>query len=280
LSIGIIAGRDFNGGDTATSSKVAIVNQASVKEFLKGTKDPIGEEFRIGESPGEPEPYYTVVGLVRDSVYNDRYRPMPPIMYFARAQASVSQAAPPGVFTGPVLLIRSRGAMAGQVDSVKDAIVGVNPDINIQFKLLRTQIHDSLGWDEWIATLLSSFGALALLIATIGLYGVISFTITQRTIEIGTRMALGAQRASVVRLILGEAAIVVGLGLLVGFGLALAGTYALSWSFYGVTPRDPLTLAVTLALTMVILAAVSFGASFLAARRATNVDPIVALRYE
>jgi ABC-type antimicrobial peptide transport system permease subunit len=210
------------------------------------------------------------------------YRPMPPIMYFAREQASVSQAAPPWVFTVPVLLIRSRGAMASLANSVKDAIVGGNPEINIKFEPLRTLIHDSwsLRWAEWIATLLGFFGGLALLIATIGLYGVISFTIAQRTNEIGTRMALGAQRSDVVRLILGEAAILVGIGLVVGFGLALAGTYSLSWSFYGVTPRDPLTLAITLALTMVILAAVGFAASFLSARRVSRLDPVVALRYE
>ena len=282
MEIPIIAGRDFNSGDTATSPKVAIVNQAFAKELLKAAKDPIGKEFRIWESQGEPEPYYTVVGLVCDSVYNDMYRPMPPIMYFAREQASVSQAAPPWVFTVPVLLIRSRSAMASLADSVKDAIVGGNPEINIKFEPLRTLIHDSwsLRWAEWIATLLGFFGGLALLIATIGLYGVISFTIAQRTNEIGTRMALGAQRSDVVRLILGEAAILVGIGLVVGFGLALAGTYSLSWSFYGVTPRDPLTLAVTLALTMVILAAVGFAASFLSARRVSRLDPVVALRYE
>jgi uncharacterized membrane protein (Fun14 family) len=280
MEIPILAGRDFNDGDTATSPKVAIVNQAFVKKFLKETKDPIGKEFRIAESRGEPEPYYTVVGLVHDSAYNWMFGPMPPIMYFARAQASVGQPERAWVSTSPVLLIRSRGAMAGLVKSVKDAIVGVNPEINIQFEVLRTQIRDSLGWDEWVTTLLGFFGALALLIATIGLYGVISYTIAQRTNEIGIRMALGAQRAGVVRLILHEAASLVGIGLMVGFGLAVAGTYSLEWSFYGVTPRNPLTLALTLALTTVILAAVGFAASFLSARRATKGDPMVALRYD
>lgn len=279
MEIPIIAGRDFNSGDAATSPKVAVVNQAFVREFLQGAKDPIGKEFRIWESQGEPEPYYTVVGLVRDSVYNDMYRPMPPIMYFARAQASVSHAAPPWVFTVPVLLIRSRGAMASLVNPVKDAIVGGNPEISIKFEPLRTLIHDSwsLRWAEWIATLLAFFGGLALLIAAIGLYAVISYTIAHRTNEIGTRMALGAQRGGVMRLILGEGAILVGIGLVVGLGLALAGSYALSWDLVGtMTPRDPLTLA----LTVVILAAVGFAASFLSARRATRVDPMVALRYE
>lgn len=179
----------------------------------------------------EPQPYYTVVGLVRDSVYNDTYRAMPPIMYFARAQASVSQAEPAWVFAGPVFLIRSRGAMADLVDSVKDAIVGVNPEINIQFEVLRTQIRDSHGWAEVWATACGVFGALALLIAAIGLYGVISYTIAQRTNEIGIRMALGAQRSGVVRLIMSEAAILVGMGLVVGLGLTFAGGWRLSTIF-------------------------------------------------
>jgi putative ABC transport system permease protein len=276
MEIPVLAGRDFNDKDTATSPTVAIVNQAFVKEFLKGAKDPIGKEFRIWAAPGEPEPYYTVVGLVRDSVYDWMYAPMPPIMYFARAQASVSQAEPAWVFAGPVLLIRSRGAMVGLVNSVKDAIVGVNPEINIQFEVLRTQIRDSYGWAEIWATVCGVFGALALLIAAIGLYGVISYTIAQRTNEIGVRMALGAQRSGVVRLIMSEAAILVGMGLAVGLGLTFAGGVALEYDFYGVTQRDPLSLA----LTLVILAAVGFAASFLSARRATKIDPMVALRYE
>jgi predicted permease len=277
MEIPIVAGRDFNDKDTARSPKVAIVNQAFVTKFLKETKDPIGTEFRIWESPGQPEPYYTVVGLVRDSIYNDIHDTrLPPIMYFARAQASVSQTAPPGIFTRPVLLIQSRGSMAGVVNSVKDAIAGVNPEINIQFELLRTQVHDWLRGFDWIAMLLGFFGGVALLLAAIGLYGVISYTIAQRTNEVGIRMALGAQRSGIVRLILGEAAMLIGIGLMVGLALALAGGYALSWGFFGVTPRDPLTLALTLA----ILAGVGFAASVLAARRAMNVDPMVALKYE
>ncbi|HEV2195876.1 MAG TPA: ABC transporter permease [Candidatus Acidoferrum sp.] len=276
MEIPIIAGRDFSDRDTATSPTVAIVNQEFVKEFLKGAKDPIGKEFRIWAPPGEPKPYYTVVGLVRDSVYNDLYRPMPPIMYFARPQASVSQAEPAWVFAWPVLLIRSRGPMADLLNSVKDAIVGVNPEINFQISALRSQIRDSLGWGEIWATVCGVFGALALLIAAIGLYGVISYTIAQRTNEIGIRMALGAPRSGVVRLMMSEAAILVGMGLVVGLGLTFAGGVALEYNFYGVTQRDPLSLA----LAILILAAVGFTASFLSARRATNVDPIVALRYE
>ena len=196
---------------------------------------------------------------------------MVPVMYFARAQSDEAQ-----LFTGPHLLVRSRGGLAGLLNSVKDEIVSVNPEINIQFKLLRTQIHDSLLQDEQMATLCGFFGGLALLLAAVGLYGVISYTVAQRTNEIGIRMALGSQRAGVIRLILSEVAILVGIGLAVGLGLTLAGSKAASSMLFGLKPRDPLTLA----LTVLILAAIGFGASFLPAHRASRLDPMTALRYE
>ncbi len=271
LKIQILAGRDFGDKDTAASPKVAIVNQAFVKRFLNGAKDPIGKEFRMWASPGKPEPYYTVVGLVRDSIYNDMQAPMPPIMYFARAQFP-----DPELFTGPVALIRSRGGMAGLLDSVKNAIAGVNPAINIQFRVLSAQVRDSLLTQELMATLCAFFGALALLLAAIGLYGVISCAVARRTKEIGVRMALGSHPGGIVRLILGEMAVVVGIGLVVGLGLTLAGGKAASSMLFGLKPRDPLTLA----LALLILAAVGFVASFLPARRASRLDPTTALRYE
>jgi ABC-type antimicrobial peptide transport system permease subunit len=117
---------------------------------------------------------------------------------------------------------------------------------------------------------------LAVLQAAIGLYGVISYTVAQRTGEIGVRMALGAQRSGVIGLILGEVAVLIAIGVVVGAGLTLAGSKAAASLLFGLKPRDP----VTLVLAIVILAAIGFGASFIPARRATRVDPTVALRYE
>ena len=271
MEIPVMAGRDFTASDNATSQKVAIVNQTFVQKFLGGVTHPIGEQIRVWAPPGKPARYYQVVGLVKDSVYEDMHEPMVPVMYFARAESDEAQ-----LFTGPHLLVRSRGGLAGLLNSVKDEIVGVNPEINIQFKLLRTQVHDSLLQDEQMATLCGFFGGLALLLAAIGLYGVISYTVAQRTNEIGIRMALGSQRAGVIRLILSEVAILVGIGLAVGLGLTLAGSRAASSMLFGLKPRDPLTLA----LTVLILAAIGFGASFLPAHRASRLDPMAALRYE
>jgi len=271
LDMPILAGRDFNLNDTATSPKVVIVNQAFVNKFFNGAKNPIGQEFRMWESPGKPRPYYSIVGLVKDSVYNDMHEPFVPVMYYPR-----SQNGDPEIFTGLTFLIRSRGGMTGLLNSVKDTIVGVNPEIDIQFKVLRTQIRESLLQDELMATLCGFFGVLAVLLAAIGLYGVISYTVAQRTNEIGIRMALGAQRASVVRLILGEVGVLIVIGVVVGTGLTLAGSKAASSLLFGLKARDPLTLA----LAMIVLAGIGFAASFLPARRASRLDPMAALRYE
>ncbi len=271
MEIPVIAGRDFTRSDGGTSPKVAIVNQTFVQKFLAGSTHPIGEQIRVWAPPGKPARYYQVVGLVKDSVYEDMHQPMVPVMYFARAQFDEPQ-----LFAGPHLLVRSRGGFSGLLSSVKDQISAVNPAINIQFKLLRTQVHDSLLQDEEMATLCGFFGALALLLAAVGLYGVISYTVAQRTNEIGIRMALGSQRAGVIRLILGEVAILVAVGLAVGLGLTLAGSKVATSMLFGLKPRDPITLA----LTVLILAAIGFAASYLPARRASRLDPMKALRYE
>ncbi len=265
----ILAGRDFNDNDTATSPKVAIVNQAFVKKFLNGARDAVGKQFRLWESPGKPEPYYSVVGVVKDSIYNDMHEPLVPVMYFPRTQVEK-----PG--TDVTFLVRSQLGMAGLLSSLKNTIAGVNPEIDTQFKVLRTQIRESLVQDELMATLCGFFGALAVLLAAIGLYGVISYTVAQRTNEIGVRMALGAQRSGVIVLVLGEVAVLIAIGVAVGAGLTLAGSRAASSLLFGLKPHDPLTLV----LAVVILGAIGFVASFIPARRATRVDPMVALRYE
>jgi ABC-type antimicrobial peptide transport system permease subunit len=221
--------------------------------------------------PGETPRYYTVVGEVKDSVYNDMHEPIVPVMYFPRTQLVA-----PFIYPGATFLIRSQGGTAGLLNAVKETLTGVNPEIDIQFKLLRTQIRESLVQDELMATLCGFFGGLAILLAAIGIYGVISYTVAQRTNEIGIRMALGAQRGSVVRLILGEVGILIGIGVVVGAGLTLAGSKAASSLLFGLKARDPITLA----LAVVILAVIGFAASFLPARRASRLDPMAALRYE
>jgi len=267
----MLMGRDFNPEDSANAPKVAIVNQKFVKQFFNGAKNPIGMTFRVWAPPGQQPRLYSVVGEVKDSVYNDMHDQMVAVMYFPRTQLES-----PFVYPGATFLIRSRAGMAGMVSSVKDAIVAVNPDIDIQFKLLSTQIRNSLTQDELMATLCGFFGVLAVLLAAIGLYGVISYTVAQRTNEIGIRMALGSQRTRVIRLILGEVSILIGIGIAVGAGLTLAGGKAAGSLLYGLKAHDP----VTLVLAVVILAAIGLAASFVPAHRASRLDPMAALRYE
>lgn len=265
----LLVGRDFDDSDTATSPKVAIVNESFVKKFLNGAKDAVGKQFRLWQPPGKPEPYYIVVGVVKDSVYNDMHEPFVPIMFFPRTQAEKPDA-------GVTFLIRSQLGAASLLNSVKTTIAGVNPEIDIQFKVLRTQIRESLVQDELMATLCGFFGALAVTLAAMGLYGVISYTVAKRTNEIGVRMALGAQRSGVIGLILREVVLLIAIGVVIGIGLTLAGSKASSSLLFGLKPRDPLTLVLAIA----ILAAIGFGASFIPAQRATRVDPMVALRDE
>jgi putative ABC transport system permease protein len=267
----MLAGRDFNSNDTATSPRVAIVNQTFVKKFLDGLKDPIGKQFRVWAPTGQTPRYYVVVGEVKDSVYNDMHEPMQAVMYFPR-----TQVVQPFAYPGATLLIRSRAGIAGVLNPVKETITEAGPEIDIHFRVLRTQIRESLKQDELIAMLCGFFGVLAVLLAAIGLYGVISYTVALRTNEIGIRMALGSQPSGVVRLVLGEVAILIAIGIVVGAGLTLAGGKAVTSLLYGLAARDPLTLVAA----AVLLTAIGFAASFIPALRATRVDPMVALRHE
>jgi predicted permease len=267
----ILAGRDFNPEDTVDSPRVAIVNQTFVQKCMDNVRDPIGRQFRVWMPPGQQPRIYTVVGEVKDSVYNDMHDPIVPVMYAPRTQMVSPFLGPEAYF-----LIRSRAGMGNLVNEVKNTITSVNPEIDIWFGVLKTQVRNTLTQDELMATLCGFFGALAVLLAAIGLYGVISYTVAQRTNEIGIRMALGAQRSNVLRLILGEVGILIGIGIVVGVGLTLAGSKTASSLLFGLQPRDPLTLA----LAVLILAAIGLAASFIPARRASRLDPMSALRYE
>ena len=264
----LLAGRDFDDRDTATSVKVAIVNQAFARKILKGA-DPLGKRFRIHEAPGKPRPLYEIVGVTADNKFQDMHEEFLPFMYFPAAQ----QEKP-----GPEdqILIRSSLPLTSLIGSMKETIADVNPGIDLEFLVFKTRIHNSLLQDELMATLSGFFGFLAALLAAIGLYGVISYMVVQRTKEIGIRMAIGANRVDVVKMILREAGILTIAGLVIGTGLALGAAQAAKSLLYGLKPRDPLTLV----MAVVTLSAVAAFASFLPAYRASKLDPLTALRYE
>jgi|HubBroStandDraft_6_1064221.scaffolds.fasta_scaffold02718_6 putative ABC transport system permease protein len=264
----LLAGRDFDDRDTATSVKVAIVNQAFVQKILKGA-DPLGKRFRIHEPPGKPRPLYEIVGLTKDNKFQDMHEEYLPFMYFPATQQEKPSP-------DDQILIRSSLPLASLMTSMKQTISDVNPGIDLDFKVFKTRIHDSLLQDQLMATLSGFFGFLAALLAAIGLYGVISYMVVQRTKEIGIRMAIGAERLDVLRLILREASLLTITGLVIGAGLALGAAQAAKSLLYGLKPRDPLTLAAA----VVVLSAVAAFASFWPAYRASKLDPLIALRYE
>ncbi len=264
----LLAGRDFDDRDTATSVKVAIVNQAFARKILKGS-DPLGKRFRIHEPPGNPRPLYEIVGVTGDNKFQDMHEEFLPFMYFPATQQEKPSP-------DDQILIRSSLPLTSLMISMKETIADVNPGIDLDFKVFQTRIHDSLLQDQLMATLSGFFGFLAALLAAIGLYGVMSYMVIQRTKEIGIRMAIGAKRADVLRMILREATALTVTGLVIGAALALGAAQAAKSLLYGLKPRDPLTLV----MAVVTLTAVAALASFLPAYRASKLDPLTALRYE
>jgi putative ABC transport system permease protein len=268
LKTSLLAGRDFNGHDSVNAPKVAIVNETFARKLLNGS-NPVGQRFRIEATPTDPETVYEIVGLVKDTKYTDLREEFGPIAFLAR-----SQDPHPG--SSGLFLIRTNLPQAEITAAVKRILVEANPAVNINFQGFKTIIEESLLRDRLMATLSGFFGVLALLLASIGLYGILSYGVASRTKEIGIRMALGAQSSVVRSLILREALLLVLVGLAVGLPAVFAVTRFASTLLFGLSPTDP----VSLSLAGLALLVVALVAGYLPARRATKVDPLVALRYE
>ena len=268
MQTALLAGRDFDDRDSATAPKVAIVNETFVRKILNGA-NPIGGRFHEEGYVGKATPTFEIVGLVKDTKYRDLREEPIPIVFVPAAQDDRPDSY-------PQFLIHSSLPTSAVLPGVKQVIADSGPEIVVEFHNLDTQIKQSLTKERLMATLSGFFGILAALLATVGLYGVISYTVARRTSEIGIRMALGAQRSGVIRMIMSEAGMLLGIGVVIGAGLALiAGRTATSF-LYGLKPHDPLTIA----LAIISLAAVAAFASFLPAHRASQLDPMAALREE
>jgi len=266
----ILAGRDFTTRDTLDAPHVVIVNETFAKKYFNGA-NPVGRSVRFEPSPGESPAPIDIVGLARDAVYESLRDAIPPTMYRPAAQNQKP---------GPDITIAVRTAAASPAlltHAVADAISRVDPDVTLAFTPYRTVIRDATTQERVVAMLSSFFGGLALLLASIGLYGVMSYAVNRRRTEIGIRMALGAGPAGAVRLILLRVAALVGLGVAAGALLAVwvARFVAGSSLIYGVQPRDP----VTLVAAAVVLGAVGGLAGYLPARRASRIDPAEVLRH-
>jgi putative ABC transport system permease protein len=268
MRIRIMAGRAFNEQDSANSAKVAIVNQSFAKKILNGA-NPIGTHFQIEEAMGRARAIYEVVGLVRDTKYYDLRDEFAPEVYVTTAQDDQ-----PDEFAG--LLIRSNLPMGTLTLELKNALAEASPEIGEEFHLMQTNIRDSLLRERLMAALSGFFGALATLLAMMGLFGVMSNSVARRTGEIGLRIALGAQRRNILSMVLGEAGTMLVIGLAVGAALALALGKTAGAMLFGLKPYDPLTIL----LSAIALAAVAILASYLPAHRAARLEPMAALRDE
>ncbi len=263
LGIPLLEGRSFNAEDTPTSRRVAIVNEAAETLALFHGRNPLGRVvYTDGNKPA------TVVGVVGNVSETRLDARRVPTIYSPITQA-------PG--EGSALLVRTAGDPAAVTSAVREAVHEVDPGVPVsQFRTMRQAISLSLTGPRFRVTLLGLFAGLAVLLAVLGVYGVVAHAVSRRTHEIGIRLAMGAEPVDVWRMVLRQAAWLALAG--VGFGVAAAAGLArlLAWFLYGVAPLDPLTFA----LVPLLLAGVAIGACLAPAWRAARVDPNVALRYE
>jgi predicted permease len=272
LGIPVKRGRGLAETDRAGAPPAMVINETFVRQYLE-KEDPMGKRILVQEIvPGRPElgaeiPW-EVVGVVADEKVNAPGVPNSPGMYVSFEQS-------PNTFMG--VLVRT-AVEAGSVEqALRRAVSEINKDQPLtEVRLLTTIKEESLGSNRLRTMLLGIMAALAVVLAAIGIYGVISYTVAQRTREIGIRSALGASGATLLRLVIRQSMLLAVVGLLVGLASSLALTHVLSTLLFEVAPRDPLSLAVA----TVLLTAVSLLACAVPARRAATVDPVIALRYE
>jgi len=265
LSIPLRSGRAFNGADVADSQRVVLINETLQRDFLSG-EDPIGRRINIG-SKQEPQ-WNTIVGVVGDVKYNGLADDVQPAIYYPISQQP----------TWGSLVIKTDVADPLSVTSaVRNEIKKIDPDVPLtNVATMDDRLSKSVAQPRFRTTLIALFAVVALVLACVGIYGVISYSVTLRTHEIGIRMALGAQRGHVLKMVIGQAIVLA----IAGVALGLTGSYALtslmSKLLFGVKPTDPATFLITAA----ILSFTALIASYLPARRATKIDPLEALRYE
>ncbi|MBA3768057.1 MAG: ABC transporter permease, partial [Acidobacteria bacterium] len=264
MGIPLVQGREFNADDAAGRSGVIIINEELARRYFPG-QNPLGKRIKA-----DPEgPYLEIVGIAKNAKYRGLREDPLPFFYTPLAQDYTATM---------TLLVRTDGDdPLKALPAVRSELKSLNKNVTLYgINTLSAHVNEALFADRMIAVLLSVFGGAALLLAAVGLYGVMSYAVARRTHEIGVRMALGAQGSDIMKLILRQGIILVLVGGAVGLAASFAITRLMSSLLYGVSATDPLTFAgITLLLTGVALLA-----CYIPARRATRVDPLIALRYE
>jgi putative ABC transport system permease protein len=277
LGIPILAGRDFDDRDArfepadpkaqVPSYKVAIVSESYAKHYF-GDKSPIGRHIGFGLNPGTKTPI-EIIGVAKDAKYTGVRDDIPRTVYFAFMENDFAG--------GASIYVRTTSVPDAAFGGIRQAIQQIDGNVPMfNLRTLEAQADQSLLNERLVATLSTAFGVLATVLAVIGLYGVMAFTVARRTREIGVRMALGAVQGDVIWLVMREVLLLVGTGMVLGLAGAFALSKYVSSQLYGVGANDPITMLAAIAL----LGAVALLAGYIPARRATLVNPVLALRYE
>lgn len=263
LEIPLLVGRGFTEHDVATPDAVAIINQTAANKFFAG-ENAVGQ--RIGnstEEAGKTE----IIGVIRDTKYSSLRDAAPPTLYRILPKNTPSVS----------VIVRTEGDPSSMIETVRTAMRQVDPELPVTGVTTQTdQIEARVAQERLFALAYSLFGGLAMLLACIGLFGLMSYNVSRRTSEIGIRIALGAQRRGVVAMVMRESMIMVAAGVVLGLVAAVAASRLLTAILFGLSPTDVWTMAAAIML----MVAVSLAAGYLPARRAARVDPMVALRYE
>jgi predicted permease len=278
MGIPLLYGRDFDDRDARyveadpkasgpPAYRVAIVNESYATHYFRD-RNAVGRHIGFGTNPGTKTPI-EIIGVVKDSKYTGVRDDIPRQVFFAFLENDFAG--------GAVMYVRTANQPTAAFNAIRQVASQLDSSIPLfNTRTLEHQIDQSLLNDRLIATLSSAFGILATILAVIGLYGVMAFTVARRTREIGVRMALGAVQGDVLWLVMREVLILVGAGVVLGIGAAWGVTRVVSSQLYGITPNDPVTIVGAAG----ILAAVALLAGYIPARRATRVNPMQALRYE
>jgi predicted permease len=282
MEIPILKGRRFTPQENEQAPKIAVINQTLARRYF-ADRDPIGQHLAIGavnydnkgKMIGSDNPLIEIVGVARDSKYNTLREEIQPSVYLPYRQR---QYGIPGEMT---CAARAEGDPAAMTTPIRNALQAIDANVSIiAVKTQNAQIAEQMAQPRLFASLSSFFGLLAIALAGIGLYGVMSYTVARRTHEIGVRMALGAQGGAVLRMVLRETLLLVAAGLAIGLAASVATAKLIESSLlgllFGLSATDPLTLT----LATLLLLTVALVAGWLPARRAARVDPLIALRRE